>query len=343
MLAAVLKDFNRLILEDVPMPVPLADEVVVRVKACGICQTDHKAVTGRRRNVEFPAILGHEPAGIVAATGDGVTHFKEGDEVIVAPSGFCGWCSYCRSGLHHYCTSAFTTGGDGPPDVWPGAFAEYFKTRSGSIYLKPAQIDWESASLTEPLAGAWKGLIQYSQMAPGDDVVVIGVGSIGLLVVMLASAAGAGTVVAIDVSDYALKSAAALGATHVINAAQRDAKGAVYEIIPEGPDIVLEAAGPPEAVRLMFDLRRRGTRINLFGITTHETIGFDGGETHFLETRMDASFGVTPLAMTRSIRLQSRGLVDPGRIVTHRFTLKDIHAAMEQMSRPDRNKVMILP
>lgn len=93
----------------------------------------------------------------------------------------------------------------------------------------------------------------------------------------------------------------------------------------------------------MFELRRRGTRINLFGITTHETVTFDGGRTHFLETRMDASFGVTPLAMTQSIRLQSQGLVDPGKIVSHRFALKDIHAALEQMARPDRNKIMILP
>jgi threonine dehydrogenase-like Zn-dependent dehydrogenase len=343
MLAAVLRDFNKLVLEDVPTPQPRADEVVVRIKACGICQTDYKAVIGRRRNVEFPAILGHEPAGVVAAVGSAVSQFKEGDEVIVAPSGFCGFCRFCRSGQHHYCTSAFTTGGDGPKDVRPGAFAEYMTTGASSIYLKPPQISWESAALTEPLAGAWKGLIHYSRMTVGDDVVVVGVGSIGLLAAMLAAKAGAGSVIAIDVSDYALRSASQLGATHAINGRERDPKEAVYEILPEGPDIVLEAAGPPEAVRLMFDLRRRGTRINLFGITTHETIGFDGGETHFLETRMDASFGVTPLAMTQSIRLQSRGLVDPGKTVTHRFALKDIHAAMEQMSRPDRNKVMIFP
>lgn len=343
MLAAVLKDFNTLVLEDIPTPTPRPDEVVVRVKACGICQTDYKAVIGRRRNVDFPAILGHEPAGVVAAVGSGVEPFREGDEVIVAPSGFCGWCRFCRTGLHHYCTSAFTTGGDGPKDTWPGAFAEYFKTRWTSVYHKPPQIGWESAAMTEPLAGAWKGLIRYSQMTVGEDVVVIGVGSIGLLVVMLASAAGAGTVIAVDVSDYALTSAATLGATHTINAKNRDPREAVYDILPEGPDVVLEAAGSPEAVTLMFDLRRRGTRVNLFGITTHETVGFDGGQTHFLETRMDASFGVTPMAMTQSIRLQSRKRVDPSKIVTHRFALKDIHAAMEQMSKPDRNKVMILP
>ncbi|MBN1344395.1 MAG: alcohol dehydrogenase catalytic domain-containing protein [Phycisphaerae bacterium] len=343
MLAAVLHDVGKLVLEEVPEPVAGPDEVVVRVRACGICQTDHKAVTGRRRNVTFPAILGHEPAGVVSAVGSDVTEFKEGDEVIVAPSGFCGSCRYCRLGLHHYCTTAFTTGGDGPEDVWPGAFAEYFKTRVSSVYPKPKDLSWESVALTEPLAGAWKGLIQYSQLSIGQDVVVIGVGSIGLLAVMIAAAAGAGAVVAVDVSSHALESASRLGATHTVNPRDRDARRAVYEILPDGPDVVLEAAGPPEAVQLMFDLRRRGTRVNLFGITTHEEIRFDGGQTHFLETRMDASFGVTPLAMMQSIRLQERGLVDPSRTISHRFALQDIHAAMVRMAGAERNKVMILP
>ena len=170
MLAAVLKDFKRLELEDVPVPVPGEGEVVVRIRSCGFCATDYKAIQGIRRNVAFPFIPGHEPAGVVAAVGPGVEHVREGDAVIVAPSGYCGVCPHCRVGNTHYCEHAFTTGGDGPPNVWPGAFAEYMLTRENCLYRKPAGVTFDAAALTEPLSGAWKGVVQYSQIQPGDDV-----------------------------------------------------------------------------------------------------------------------------------------------------------------------------
>jgi threonine dehydrogenase-like Zn-dependent dehydrogenase len=343
MLAAVLRDFNQLFLEEVPVPEPGIGEVVVRIKSCGFCATDYKAMKGIRRNVSFPFIPGHEPAGIVHSVGAGVTHFKEGDEVAVQPSGYCGFCAQCRVGNTHYCEHAFVTGGDGPDDVWPGAFAEYMKTRAVCLFRKPAGITFDAAALTEPLSGAWKGVIQYSEMKVGEDVVVIGVGGIGLLCLMVARAAGAGRLIAIDTSDYALKQAMGLGATHVINPAREDPRKRVYEIIPGGPDLVVEAAGPIEAVNLMVDLRRRGTRWNVFGITTHETFQLDGGRTHFLEGRMDASFGTTPRAMQQALTLMERGLVDTNRIITHRYPLARIHEALEVMASSERNKVMINP
>jgi L-iditol 2-dehydrogenase len=217
------------------------------------------------------------------------------------------------------------------------------KTGASSLFKKPANISFDAASLTEPLSGAWKGVIQYSEMELGDDVVIIGVGSIGLLCMMVAHAAGAGRVIAIDASDYALANAKLLGATHTINPTKENAKERVYEIIPGGPDLVLEAAGNIHAVRLMVDLRRRGTRWNLFGITTPEKFELEGGLTHFLEGRMDASFGTTPLAMLKSIRLQESGLVDANKIISHRFPLQRIHEALDVMATPNRNKVMINP
>jgi L-iditol 2-dehydrogenase len=93
----------------------------------------------------------------------------------------------------------------------------------------------------------------------------------------------------------------------------------------------------------MVDLRRRGTRWNVFGITTHETFELDGGLTHFLEGRMDASFGTTPLAMSRAIRLMETGLVDVEQVITHRYPLERIHGAMAVMESPDRNKVIVNP
>ncbi|MCL5274790.1 MAG: alcohol dehydrogenase catalytic domain-containing protein [Chloroflexi bacterium] len=344
MLAAVLHDFNDLRLEEAPVPRAAEyGDVIVNIKSCGICATDYKAIKGIRRNVNFPFIPGHEPSGVVAEVGPGVTHFKPGDEVIVMPSGYCGYCKNCRVGNTHYCENAFTTGGDGPVHVWPGAFAQYMRTKDTSVFHKPANLSFDVAALTEPLSGAWKGVIQYSEMKVGDDVVVIGVGSIGLLCMMVARAAGAGKLIAIDTSEHALRNALALGATHAVNPAKGDAKAQVYDIMPEGPDIVVEAAGPIQAVRLMVDLRRRGTKWNVFGITTHETFELDGGYTHFLEGRMDASFGTNPLAMSKSIRLMDRGLVNVEKIISHRFPLSQIHEAIEVMGTPDRNKIVINP
>jgi L-iditol 2-dehydrogenase len=344
MLAAVLHAVDDLRLEEVPRPQATEHgTVVVRITSCGFCQTDYKAIRGVRRNVSFPLIAGHEPSGVVAAVGPGVTHAAVGDEVICQPSGYCGFCPHCRVGNTHYCRHAFTTGGDGPEDVWPGAFAEYMRTTESCLFSKPPGLSFDAAALTEPLSGAWKGVIQYSGMTVGDDVVVIGVGSIGLLCLMVARAAGAGRLIAVDTSEHARKNALRLGATAVLDPKKEDVKKRVYELMPDGPDLVVEAAGPIEAVRQMVALLRRGTRWNVFGITTPETFELDGGRTHFLEARMDASFGTTPRAMQQAIKLMERGLVDVEAVISHRFPLAEIHEALAVMAAPDRNKVIINP
>jgi L-iditol 2-dehydrogenase len=180
-------------------------------------------------------------------------------------------------------------------------------------------------------------------MSLGDDVIVIGVGSIGLLCMMVARAAGAGKLIAIDSSAHARRNALQLGATHAFDPNDPGIKDQVYQAIPKGPDLIVEAAGPIEAVRLMVDLRRRGTRWNIFGITTHESFELDGGLTHFLEGRMDASFGTTPLAMSKSLHLMESGLIDVEKVISHRFPLEHIHDAVKMMGMPERNKVIVQP
>ena len=342
-LAAVLRDFNRLELDDIPTPQPGPGQALVRIRSCGFCATDFKAITGIRRNVKFPLVPGHEPAGVVAAVGAGVRHVKEGDEVIIQPSGYCGLCHYCRLGLTHYCENAYTTGGDGPEEVWHGSFAEFTLTGANTLFHKPRNISFDAACEAEPISGAWKGVIQYSQMALGDDVVVIGTGAIGMYCLMVARAAGAGRLIAVDISDHVLALAKKLGATHTVNPAKCDAKAAIYDILPKGPDLVIESAGPIAAVKLMVSLLRRGTRWNVFGITTHEPFELDGGLMHFLEARMDASFGTTPLAMEKAIMLMERNLIDPEKVISHRIPLSQIHKAVEVMAGKERNKVIINP
>lgn len=342
MLAAILKDFDKFVLEEVPKPEPGPGEVLVRIKSCGFCATDYKAIKGIRRNVDFPLLPGHEPAGIIAGVGPYVTNVKEGDEVILSPSGFCGFCRNCRVGLTHYCEKSYSTGGDGT-DVRPGSFAEYTVTGANVVFAKPKDLSFDVACQGEPVSGAWKGLIHYSEMKVGDDVVIIGTGGIGMYCLMVAKAAGAGRLIAVDVSEYALNTARALGATHIINPSKCDAKAAIDDILPHGPDLVVEAAGPIKAVELMISLVRRGTRWNIFGITTHEKFELDGGLMHFLEARMDSSFSTTPQAIEKAIRLMDRGLVNVEKVISHRFPLTEIHKAVEAMGSPERNKVIVNP
>jgi threonine dehydrogenase-like Zn-dependent dehydrogenase len=343
MLAAVLEGVRKMVLKDVPRPKPGPSEAVVRIKACGICQTDYCAYTGARMNWKAGHVVGHEMSGSVEELGPGVAGFKLGDEVIVSPAIFCGQCEYCKSGLEHYCPNGGVIGGDGFERVLPGGFAEFVRAPVQTLYRKPPNISFPAAALTEPLAGSYKGLIAYTRLTIGEDVVIIGAGAMGLLLTQIARAAGAGTLILIDIADYKLEYAKKCGATHTINSTKEDAKKAVARILPKGPDIVFEAAGALQAAELAFELCRRGTRINMFGVIVPGTIPVSPARIHFSETRMDASFSVTPRAMVKAIELMEKGLVDTTKIITHRIPLKEIHKALEIMGTTERIKVVVEP
>jgi L-iditol 2-dehydrogenase len=348
MLAAILRDIGNLVLEEVPKPMPGPTDAVIKVRVTGICGTDHKAVRGRRHNVKFPIILGHENSGIVDSVGSAVKNFAPGDEVVIAPIGGCGACKWCRLGKVHFCEQGYTTGGEGAPTVLPGGFAEYMLAPEALLYRKPAAVSFEAAALTEPVSCAWKAVVEYSGVRIGEDVVVIGTGGIGIFCAMLARRAGAARVVAVDTSDYALETALRLGATHAVNASSREVESEsevrdeILEILPGGPDFIIEAAGAPDAVKLMFALRRKGTRVNVFGTTTPTDLTIDAGSLNNLETRVDASFSTTPYAMENALLLIERGVIDPREAISHRFPLKHVHKAFDVMDQPDRSKVMIV-
>lgn len=341
MKAAVLHAPNDLRLEEIPDPVPGEGEVILAPKACGICQTDYLAITGRRMNWDPGSVMGHEFSGVVTDIGPRVRGVEVGDEVVVTPVGTCGRCRHCQAGMQHYCADGYVIGGDGQPRFYNGAFAERCRVPASSLLAKPPSLSFEAAALTEPLAGSYKGMIAYSQLTVGEDVVILGVGSMGLLLTQVAAAAGPGTLIAVDLVDSRLALARECGATHVVNGAREAVKERVYEILPEGPDLVFEAAGALAAAELTFDLCRRGSRINIFGVIIPGTIPVSPRDIHFTEIRMDASFSVTPTVMRKSLKLQETGLVDTSKIITHRFPLDEIHSAIEAMDREDRVKIVV--
>lgn len=342
MLAAVYHGVRDMRLEEVPTPRPGPGEALVRVVACGICQTDYCAYTGARTNWTPPMIAGHEISGVVEEAGDGVP-FRPGDEVVVSPVVSCGRCYYCRTDRANHCRHGKVIGGEGQPTFLPGAFAEYVLAPEGALFAKPAGVPHRSACLTEPLAGCYKGLIDFSALRIGEDLVIIGTGSMGMLLLLLGKAAGAGRIVAVDTSDWRLQMARRLGATHAFNPARDDVARAVPEALGKPPDVVFEAAGTLPAAQLAFALADRLTRVNMFGVIVPGEVPVSPSRIHFTETSMQSSFSVTPRVMTRSLELQERGLVDPGRIVTHAFPLAEIHKAFEVMESPERVKVVIEP
>ncbi|MHA1414279.1 MAG: zinc-dependent alcohol dehydrogenase [Promethearchaeota archaeon] len=316
---------------------------LVRVKSCGICMTDYKAYSGERENLHYPLICGHEFSGVIEKVGNKLKFFQEGDEIIASPVSNCGICKNCREGLAQYCKNGAVIGGDGMEKIINGAFAEYVLVPENSLYHKPKNISFDTAALTEPLAGSYKGLIEYSQLKIAEDLVIIGAGSMGLLASMIAEKAGAANIIMIDVNDWRLEFSKKCGATHLINSVKIDAIKEVHKILPEGPDIIFEAAGSLPAAQLAFDLCRRGTRINEFGVTTDGIINISPAEIHWKETRVDASFSVYPRVMQKSIRLMEKGIIDSSKIITHRFSLDDIKKAMNTMKISERIKIIVNP
>jgi len=342
MKGAVLEGVRQIRLREVPDPSPKGSEVAVRVRACGICQTDNLAYMGARDGLKFPIILGHEMSGVVEEIGPNVDTVRRGDAVVVSPVVSCGRCRFCRLGLANHCENGVVIGGEGQPEVVNGGFAEFVQVPEQVLYRKPNTVPFEAAALAEPLAGSYKGLIEYSGLRLGEDVVIVGSGSMGLLLAMVGMAAGAGRLVVIDRIAERLRMASRVGVRHTVNSSVEDPVKRVQEIMPEGPDVVVEAAGTLEAASLALRLAGRACRVNMFGVIVPGEIGVSPKQIHFSETRVDASFSVTPRAMTKSLQLMEKGLVDPARIITHRYRLEEIQAAFDAMQRPDRVKVMIV-
>ncbi|MHA1884893.1 MAG: zinc-dependent alcohol dehydrogenase, partial [Promethearchaeota archaeon] len=202
MKAAVLEGVKSLVAKEIATPTPLNDMALVRVKACGICMTDYKAFSGERTNVTFPTISGHEFSGVIEQIGDNVKYFKPQDEIIASPVSNCGICEDCRTGLAQYCKNGAVIGGDGMDTIIDGAFAEYVLVPENSLYHKPKNITFDAAALAEPLAGSYKGMIEYSELKITEDLVIIGAGSMGLLASMIAERAGAASIIMIDIEDW---------------------------------------------------------------------------------------------------------------------------------------------
>lgn len=378
-LAATLVEPGHYELREYPLPEPAPGCLLVKMEVSGICGTDkhtyqgHTAQyggSGTPRQIPFPIIQGHENIGTVAAIGgDGrYTDFEGialnvGNRVIVGPNISCGTCYYCRHDFPYYCCESTVDYGNNisakdPPHLF-GGWSQYLYVIPGSFVVRvPDDLPSEIAVLTEIMA-VTVGLDRAKQISSvpnesfrfDDTVVVIGSGPLGLCFVMKARMLGAGTIVAIDLSDYRLDFARKLGADVVINA-ERTSDVERFRLIRElshgrGADVVVECAGVPEAVRESLDMLRLGgllveagnfSDMGEISISPHRHLCAKNVRILGVGGEEPAAYGPSMRQMARYLRQYP--LKD---FVTHRFGLREVDAAMKKSMAPDSVKVVIDP
>lgn len=268
MKALVLKDYNVLEVCEVPDPVPGLHEVLVRVKACGICGSDVHGLDGSTGRRIPPLIMGHEAAGEVAALGKSVHKFKEGDPVTFDSTVWCGECGYCRSGAINLCDRRQVLGVACPEFRRDGAFAEFVVVPERILVPLPHGLSYVEAALAEPLAVALHAVGRLPGLL-GKSAAVFGTGIIGLLVVQAFRAAGCAAIYAVDQVAERLQLATEFGATATFCVeSEGDLTEAVDQIRREtngGTDVAVEAVGIAETVSAAIATLRKGGSVVLVG------------------------------------------------------------------------------
>jgi len=271
MKALLLTAPSQLDLVDFPDPAPGDGEVLVRVRACGICGSDihgWDGSTGRRRP---PLIMGHEASGEIAATGPGVTRWKKGDRVTFDSTIFCGECAYCRAGQVNLCDNRRVVGVSPPEYRQHGAFAEYVALPTRILYAVPDQLTYAQAAMIEPVSIAIHA-VQRVKIAPTDTAVVVGSGMIGLFVIQALRWAGASRIIAVDLEDNRLALARELGATDTINSGAGDPVAEIMRLTGgRGADLAFEVVGISPTLNLALAALRRGGSAVLVGNLSAKT------------------------------------------------------------------------
>jgi threonine dehydrogenase-like Zn-dependent dehydrogenase len=374
-LAATLVRPGKYELREYPLPEPAAGCVLIRMEMSGICGTDKHTFQGYTtqyggRALEFPIIQGHENVGTIAGIGgngkyadfEGVA-LREGDRVVVGANVACGECYYCRHDFPYYCCEKTTDYGNNlsaknPPYLF-GGWSQYMYVVPGSFLVKvPDDLPSEVAVLTEIFAVS-VGLDRAKQMSAfpnesfrfDDTVVVLGVGPLGMCFLMKARMLGAGTIIAVDKSEYRLNFAKRLGADYAVNVGSMSQPQRLQMVKDlthgRGADMVIECAGVPEAVPEALEMLRVG------GLLVEAGNFSDLGEVaisphrHICakNARILGVGGEEPAAYGPSMRQMARYMKNyPLReFVTHRYGLRDVDAAMKQSVEAESMKVVLEP
>jgi len=265
MKALVLKEYNLFSYEEVPMPKPDGDEVLIRVQACAICGSDVHGMDGSTGRRIPPVVMGHEASGVIEQLGKSVTDFRAGDRVTFDSTVYCGECRYCRRGEINLCDNRRVLGVSCEDYNYPGAFAEYVAVPRRVLYRIPDSVSFEHAAMVEPLSIAFHA-ISRSRVSLGDTAVVVGAGMIGPLVIQLLRISGCGRIIAVDLVQEKLALAGKLGADILLKSDEVDVPGEVFRLTGgHGADLAYEVVGITPTLRTAIDSLRKGGSLTMVG------------------------------------------------------------------------------
>jgi len=314
-------------------PTPNADGVVIKVEATGVCRSDWHGWMGHDPDIELPHVPGHEFAGVVEAVGKNVRGFKIGDRVTSPFISACGSCSDCASGNHQVCSTQTQPGFT----HW-GSFAEYVAIDHANvnlIHLPEEMAFTTAASLGCRFATSFRAVVDQGAVSAGQWVAVHGCGGVGLSAIMIATALGA-NVVAVDLSDEALKLAASFGAVATINANQvADVVEAIHEITQGGAHVSLDALGHPiTAVNSVKSLRRLGRHIQVGLLLADQStppIPMDRVVAH--ELMVLGSHGMQAHRYDAMLNMILSGKLAPEKLLGRSISLEESVAALTSMDK----------
>lgn len=348
MRAAVYRGINDVRVETIPVPEIGPGEVLVKIDTCGICGTDLKKIHSGSHAA--PRIFGHEMSGTVARIGEGVSNFAVGDRVMAYHHIPCGECYYCRKQTFAQCEvykKVGCTAGFAPSG---GGFAEYIRVMDwivrGGLVKVPDDIPFEQAAFIEPVNTCYKA-IRLLKLQPDETVLVIGQGSIGILLAALARQTGA-TVLTSDLYSERHAVAAKFGLHHPLDARGDVVAAAKAATEGRGADVALLAVGGNSLIKVAMDAIRPGGRVQLFAQTQHGEAPFDPAAVCMDEKTLMGSYSASVAIqddVTRMVFDGYRNGFDLTQLISHRFSLEDAVAAIDLASHPqaDSLKIVIQP
>ena len=347
MLAAVYHGRNDVRLETVPVPAIGPRELLIRVHTCGICGTDLKKIATGSHSA--PRIFGHETAGVVAQAGAQISQFAPGDRVFVFHHMPCGACFYCRKKIFSQCPTYKKVGCTAGFEPSGGGFAEYVRVMDwilelGGVGRIPEGATFEEASFVEPVNTCLKG-IQALALQPEETVLVIGQGSIGIILALLAQRAGA-HVITSDLFLPRLTIAQGLGLKAEIDASSSDMVRAIRERTEgRGADAVILAVGGNRLIRTAVDAARPGARVLLFAQTVRDEVVFDPASICVDEKTLLGSYSASIDLQQETLRVVFSREIDWARLISHRFPLTHAVEALRLAAdpQPDTMKLVLQP